>query len=141
MIFTLGHYIQRFHAAARMRGPMILATSVLEEEEYAQSKELFEAILNGDAKRHTLPLKWLCRGRGTNAANCRLHGAAMDEVGKLFEAEEYFVPELLLAGRAMKERQGKLIKPLLVASGQKMAVPSSSNSQGRPSRIGRHVPP
>jgi len=29
---------------------------------------------------------------------------AMDEVGRLFEAEEYFVPELLLAGRAMKAR-------------------------------------
>ncbi len=27
---------------------------------------------------------------------------AMDEVGRLFEAEEYFVPELLLAARAMK---------------------------------------
>ena len=27
---------------------------------------------------------------------------AMDEVGKRFEAEEYFVPELLLSARAMK---------------------------------------
>ena len=27
---------------------------------------------------------------------------AMDEAGRLFEAEEYFVPELLLAARAMK---------------------------------------
>jgi 5-methyltetrahydrofolate--homocysteine methyltransferase len=46
---------------------------------------------------------------------------AMDEVGKLFEAEEYFVPELLLAGRAMKSAM-ELIRPLLVASGQRMAV-------------------
>jgi 5-methyltetrahydrofolate--homocysteine methyltransferase len=45
----------------------------------------------------------------------------MDEVGKLFEAEEYFVPELLLAGRAMKSAM-ELIRPLLVASGQRMAV-------------------
>jgi 5-methyltetrahydrofolate--homocysteine methyltransferase len=46
---------------------------------------------------------------------------AMDEVGRLFEAEEYFVPELLLAGRAMKSAM-ELIRPLLVASGQRMAV-------------------
>jgi len=43
----------------------------------------------------------------------------MDEVGRLFEAEEYFVPELLLAGRAMKSAM-ELIKPLLSASGQQM---------------------
>jgi len=46
---------------------------------------------------------------------------AMDEVGRLFESEEYFVPELLLAGRAMKGALG-ILKPLLTASGQKMAV-------------------
>ncbi len=46
---------------------------------------------------------------------------AMDEVGRLFEAEEYFVPELLLAGRAMKSSM-ELLKPLLSAAGQKMAV-------------------
>jgi len=44
---------------------------------------------------------------------------AMDEVGRLFECEEYFVPELLLAGRAMKGAM-ELLKPLLAASGQKM---------------------
>ena len=36
---------------------------------------------------------------------------AMDEVGKLFEEEEYFVPELLLSGRAMRGAF-ELIKPL-----------------------------
>lgn len=40
----------------------------------------------------------------------------MDEVGRLFECEEYFVPELLLAGRAMKGAL-ELIRPLLIASG------------------------
>ena len=44
---------------------------------------------------------------------------AMDEVGRLFECEEYFVPELLLSGRAMKSAM-ELIKPRLSASGQKM---------------------
>ena len=41
---------------------------------------------------------------------------AMDEVGRLFECEEYFVPELLLSGRAMKAALD-LIRPLLTARG------------------------
>jgi len=43
---------------------------------------------------------------------------AMDEVGRRFEANEYFVPELLISARAMKQCMA-LIKPLLVASGAK----------------------
>ena len=46
---------------------------------------------------------------------------AMDEVGRLFEAEEYFVPELLLAGRAMRSAL-ELLRPLMTASGQKMST-------------------
>jgi 5-methyltetrahydrofolate--homocysteine methyltransferase len=45
----------------------------------------------------------------------------MDEVGRLFEAEEYFVPELLLAGRAMKSAM-ELLRPLMIASGQKLST-------------------
>ncbi len=41
---------------------------------------------------------------------------AMNEAGKKFECEEFFVPELLLAARAMKGAL-KLIQPLLAASG------------------------
>ena len=44
--------------------------------------------------------------------------AAMGEVGRLFEENEYFVPEMLVSARAM---QGGLaiLKPYLVASGAK----------------------
>jgi corrinoid protein of di/trimethylamine methyltransferase len=41
---------------------------------------------------------------------------AMSEVGRRFECNEYFVPELLLAARAMKAAL-ELIRPLLTASG------------------------
>jgi corrinoid protein of di/trimethylamine methyltransferase len=41
---------------------------------------------------------------------------AMDEVGRRFEAGEYFVPELLIAGRAMKGALA-LLRPLLAARG------------------------
>ncbi len=46
---------------------------------------------------------------------------AMDEVGRLFEEEEYFVPELLLAGRAMRSAM-ELLRPLMVASGEKLSA-------------------
>jgi len=43
---------------------------------------------------------------------------AMGEVGRLFEAGEYFVPEMLIAARAMKSGL-EIIKPSLVKSGNK----------------------
>ncbi len=41
---------------------------------------------------------------------------AMDEVGRRFECNEYFVPELLLSARAMKSAL-ELVRPLLSARG------------------------
>jgi 5-methyltetrahydrofolate--homocysteine methyltransferase len=41
---------------------------------------------------------------------------AMDEVGRLFECEEYFVPEMLLSSRAMKASM-EIVRPLLAAAG------------------------
>jgi 5-methyltetrahydrofolate--homocysteine methyltransferase len=41
---------------------------------------------------------------------------AMDEVGRRFEANEYFVPELLIAARAMKGAM-ELLRPRLAESG------------------------
>ena len=41
---------------------------------------------------------------------------AMGEVGRLFEEGEYFVPEMLIAARAMQGGLG-IIKPLLIESG------------------------
>jgi len=45
---------------------------------------------------------------------------AMDDVGRRFECEEYFVPELLLSARAMKGAL-ELLRPLLAASGAEPA--------------------
>ena len=45
---------------------------------------------------------------------------AMDEVGRRFEGEEYFVPELLLSARAMKGSL-ELMRPLLAARGARPA--------------------
>ena len=71
----------------------------------AQSKDLYDAILSGDAKKaHAATQAALAEGAEPMQLIADSMVPAMDEVGKLFEAEEYFVPELLLAGRAMKAR-------------------------------------
>jgi corrinoid protein of di/trimethylamine methyltransferase len=88
----------------------------------AQVKELYDAILNGNAKQaHVSTVAALAGGADPMELISGSMVPAMDEVGKLYEAEEYFVPELLLAGRAMKSAM-ELLKPLLVASGQRMAT-------------------
>lgn len=46
--------------------------------------------------------------------------AAMDEVGKRFEAGDFYVPEMLIAARAMQAGL-KVLKPALVESGVKAA--------------------
>ncbi len=44
--------------------------------------------------------------------------SAMDEVGRLYEAGDYFVPEMLVAARAMQTGL-RILKPRLVAEGSK----------------------
>ena len=88
----------------------------------AQSKELYDAILNGNAKKsHAATEAALAAGALPMQLISESMVPAMDEVGRLFEAEEYFVPELLLAGRAMRAALD-LLRPLMTASGQKLAV-------------------
>jgi len=75
---------------------------------------IFKAILEGDmngAQKHVQAAL-----DGNAQAGDILHQSlipAMDKVGQLFEEEEYFVPEMLVAARAM---QGclSILKPLLV---------------------------
>jgi corrinoid protein of di/trimethylamine methyltransferase len=79
--------------------------------------KLYDAILNGDAKTAVAVTKEaLAEGVPALELVQKHMVPAMDEVGKRFECEEYFVPELLLAARAMKGSL-ELIRPLLVASG------------------------
>lgn len=44
--------------------------------------------------------------------------SGMDEVGRRFKANEYYVPEVLIAARAMKESMA-LLEPLLLEAGYK----------------------
>ncbi len=81
------------------------------------STPLFTAILNGDAKAApALVQQALDAGQAPLSIISEQMIPAMDEVGKLFECEDYFVPELLLSGRAMKAAL-EILRPLLAASG------------------------
>ena len=83
----------------------------------ADLKKLHDAILNGNVKSA------LAVTRQAIAENCNpgeiINGTmipAMQEVGRLYEQEEYFIPEMLLSARAMKGAL-ELLRPLLANSG------------------------
>ncbi|MGO9317106.1 MAG: corrinoid protein [Terracidiphilus sp.] len=88
----------------------------------AQLSGLYDAILNGDAKKaHAATQAALEAGVAPLQLISESMVPAMDEVGRLFEAEEYYVPELLLAGRAMRSAL-ELLRPLMTASGEKLST-------------------
>jgi 5-methyltetrahydrofolate--homocysteine methyltransferase len=78
---------------------------------------LHDAILKGDAKTaKEVTKKALEAGAAPLEMVQGYMMPAMAEVGRRFECNEYFVPELLLAARAMKGSL-ELLRPLLAASG------------------------
>ena len=80
-------------------------------------KQLHDAVLSGDAKgAKALTEQALNDGMDALQLVNDSMVPAMDEVGRRFECNEYFVPELLLSARAMKASL-ELIRPRLVASG------------------------
>jgi len=85
----------------------------------AMSRKLFDAIVDGKVSLAQATVQEeLAAGGDPVTMIAETMIPAMDEVGKLFQEEEYFVPELMLAGRAMKAAMEPL-RPLLAASGAK----------------------
>jgi len=83
---------------------------------------LSQAILTGDAgTARDLTEKALAAGVDPLVLVNEHMIPAMAEVGRRYECNEYFVPELLLSARAMKASL-ELIRPLLVASGREPAA-------------------
>lgn len=79
-------------------------------------KEIYDGILNG--KQKDVPVKVnAALDAGLDPATILNEGmvAAMAEVGKLFEQGEYYVPEMLIAARAMQAGLA-VLKPKLVQS-------------------------
>jgi 5-methyltetrahydrofolate--homocysteine methyltransferase len=83
--------------------------------------ELYDAILTGNAKKAEEVTKAALEA-GANPSELlgKYMIPAMDEVGKRFECNEYFVPELLIAARAMKMSLA-LLTPKLAEIGAKAA--------------------
>jgi len=78
---------------------------------------VYDAVLHGElegARDHVRQ----SLAAGTPAVSLLKGGliAAMSEVGRLFEAGEYYVPEMLVAARAMKGGL-EILRPLLIDSG------------------------
>ena len=100
----------------------------------ADLKQLCDAVINGDQKTavavteealaETSPPMELINGYMI---------PAMDEVGRRFEGNEYFVPELLIAARAMKGALG-LLRPAAAAKGRSRWPRGDRHGKGRPAR-------
>ena len=84
-------------------------------------KQLYEAILNGNFKiAKEVTQQALDKNTDPQALVKEYMIPAMNEVGRRYEANEYFVPELLIAARAMKASL-ELIRPLLTQRGAEPA--------------------
>lgn len=80
-------------------------------------KPLYEAVLHGNARQsECITRAALDQGVDPLALVNDQMVPAMDEVGRRFECSEAFVPELILAAKAMKAALD-LIRPQLLASG------------------------
>jgi len=85
----------------------------------ADLQKLYDAVLTGDAKTAVAVTR---EAIAENIDPLQLISGtmvpAMDEVGKRYEEEEYFVSELLLSARAMKGSL-EVLRPLLAERGAK----------------------
>ncbi len=80
-------------------------------------KPLYQAILEGDAPTAAETTRVALEAKvDPQSLVTEYMIPAMDEVGRRFEENEYFVPELLIAARAMKGSLD-LIRPHLAAAG------------------------
>ena len=101
---------------------------------------LYEAVLSGDAKTaKSTTESALAAGVDPMKLVQEYMMPAMAEVGRRFECSEYFVPELLLAARAMKAAL-ELVRPLLGAGGmQPVARVALGTVQGDLHDIGKNL--
>lgn len=84
-------------------------------------KKMYDAILTGNFKAaREITQQALAAGVDPGVLVHEQMIPAMDEVGRRYEANEYFVPELLISARAMKAAL-ELIRPLLTARGTEPA--------------------
>jgi corrinoid protein of di/trimethylamine methyltransferase len=103
-------------------------------------QQLVSAVIDGNAKvARALTAQALAEGHDPQVLVTKHLIPAMDEVGRRFESNEYFVPELLIAARAMKQAM-ELIKPLLSKAGvQPIAKVAIGTVKGDLHDIGKNL--
>ncbi len=83
--------------------------------------EIYRAIVNGDDQLTAAKIEEaLAQGIGPETILNKGMVAAMAEVGNLFESGEFFVPEMMIAARAMQNGLS-LLKPHLIQANVKAA--------------------
>ena len=82
----------------------------------SELQALTEAIKRGDRQQAKQVTSEALAGGTAAKAVLEALTAGMDDVGRRFKANEIFVPEVLIAARAMKEAMA-LLEPWLVAAG------------------------
>jgi len=83
----------------------------------AERDELYVAVVEGDWKAAAAATQSaLAGGMAPTTIVSKSLVPAMDEVGRRFDCEEYFVPEMLISARAMKASM-EILRPLLAATG------------------------
>lgn len=81
-------------------------------------QQLRDAIIKGDRKEATRLTQEAIDAGVDPKVTLDAMVTGMDEIGKRFQANEVFVPEMLIAARAMKESMA-LLEPLLIEAGIK----------------------
>ena len=85
-------------------------------------KEMAQAVIDGDDEEAAaLAQKALDEGVGPLEAINKGFTPGMDVVGELYASGEYFLPDLILGGEAMKAALG-VLEPALQAAGQEREV-------------------
>jgi 5-methyltetrahydrofolate--homocysteine methyltransferase len=87
----------------------------------AEASGLYEAVLKGRHKAAVeLTRNALAAGDDPETLITTAMIPAMDEVGRLFAANKYYIPELMISARAMKSAL-EILRPLLTKKGAKPA--------------------
>lgn len=85
-------------------------------------KQMAQAVLEGDSEGSAdLARKAVAEGVDALEAINRGYGAGMAMVGELFSSGEYFLPDLILGGEAMKSALA-VLEPALKAAGQQREI-------------------
>jgi 5-methyltetrahydrofolate--homocysteine methyltransferase len=136
--------ILRRPAAFLCKQPQALCTVHIrtspEEEKVATLEDIRAAVIKGDAAAASAGVgKALAEGIAPQTILNEALISAMTEVGARFEAGEFYIPEMLIAARAMQKALEPL-KPLLVESGAKpLGTVAIGTVQGDLHDIGKNL--